>query len=481
MAIGLGSRIEGTAEDLLDSLPTASNTPSLVIADEYAYVATEGFAVTAAQARGLGFSVTFAGQDYAGIKRGSETEAEQIVANTNSKIFMKTEDCQQTWELAKSLAGEADVMQTSGYGIQDNTVLREYGDKREASITKRARIDLMDLRSQVEGEYHIFFNDNLVRAQTFHADPPIKGRKSSRLKVNTFLEIERADPKKLASRYGYIRQFRLKLQREIQESIKNKTVVEQSNTTPSPTIAKMREVLDSPSATRMGGIEVMIGALMRALGTKSAEAGSSASPQTETVKATPAAIDEGESTDFPAAPSPQQAAKTENPSAAAVSRTTGVKTSTNPAGSEPIMEGMVFSSTSRFGAAGSLLNQIGPAVIPEDDDEDEAYGLSQDLEDEDDPAGHSVLAQAAARTSTKEEYKQESADEILRRDLAAADRLLGLSDDKAQAGSKRVVCAIAKSIEYPEEPIPKVTVEIADDLKYSISRLLKNSGGRISN
>jgi len=57
MALGLGNKIEGDKLDVLESLPTASNVPAMIIVDEYAEVATEGFAVTATQGRGLGFSV----------------------------------------------------------------------------------------------------------------------------------------------------------------------------------------------------------------------------------------------------------------------------------------------------------------------------------------------------------------------------------------------------------------------------------------
>ena len=36
---------------------------------------------------------------------------------------------------------------------------------------KRARIDLLDLKEQREGEAHIFFKSKIVRARMFYANP----------------------------------------------------------------------------------------------------------------------------------------------------------------------------------------------------------------------------------------------------------------------------------------------------------------------
>lgn len=208
MAMGLGNLFEGDYENMIEALPSASSVPNLVIADEYGYVATEGFAVTAAQARGLGFSVTFAGQDFAGFKRGSETEAESIVANTKVKIVMSLEDAASTWDIVKVIGAESSVVNTAGFTSEKGSVLGGYADQQNASVERRARVDLLDLRDQIEGEFHVFHKAAIVRGQMFHADPPIKG---VRMTLSRMLEIDRPDVRSLSAKYGPIHDLSDKL------------------------------------------------------------------------------------------------------------------------------------------------------------------------------------------------------------------------------------------------------------------------------
>jgi intracellular multiplication protein IcmO len=63
MAAGLGDSVEGTYKEVITRKPTNAATPYMCILDEYGYYAVKGFAVVPAQARSLGFSVIFAGQD----------------------------------------------------------------------------------------------------------------------------------------------------------------------------------------------------------------------------------------------------------------------------------------------------------------------------------------------------------------------------------------------------------------------------------
>ncbi|MBV9575829.1 MAG: phosphoesterase, partial [Gammaproteobacteria bacterium] len=63
MAAGLGDSVEGSYREVITRKPTNAATPYMCILDEYGYYAVKGFAVVPAQARSLGFSVIFAGQD----------------------------------------------------------------------------------------------------------------------------------------------------------------------------------------------------------------------------------------------------------------------------------------------------------------------------------------------------------------------------------------------------------------------------------
>lgn len=172
MSSGLGSDVEGTYRDLIQRKPTNAKTPFFCILDEYGYYAVPGFAVVPAQARSLGFSTIFAGQDLPAFQKASKEEAASIGANTNIKIAMKLEDPVDTWDFFSKTAGEAYVTKVDAFQTNANSVTNHYLDTRSASAEKRARIDLLDLKEQREGEAHIFFKSNIVRAKMFYANPP---------------------------------------------------------------------------------------------------------------------------------------------------------------------------------------------------------------------------------------------------------------------------------------------------------------------
>lgn len=189
MAAGLGEEVEGEYHDLIMRKPTNAPTPYLCILDEYGYYAVQGFAVVPAQARSLGFSVVFAGQDLPAFQKASKEEAASIGANTNIKICMKLEDPMETWEFFSKTAGEAYVTHVSGFQSDSRGVMNNYMDNKGAQLEKRARIDLMDLKDQREGEGHIFFKSNIVRAKLFYANPPA----AKVMRLNQFLKVETPD------------------------------------------------------------------------------------------------------------------------------------------------------------------------------------------------------------------------------------------------------------------------------------------------
>lgn len=170
LAPALGDKLEGTKREVIDQKPTTSSVPFVMILDEYGYYSVKGFAVVAAQARSLGVSVIFAGQDYPSFKKGSEEEAKSTVANTNIKICMKLEDPTETYEIMEKRAGEADTSVTSGSEMKENG-LGGYSDQKSTRIEKKKRINLRDLVKQKPGEAHIMFGDELCRARVFYADP----------------------------------------------------------------------------------------------------------------------------------------------------------------------------------------------------------------------------------------------------------------------------------------------------------------------
>lgn len=186
MAAGLGEEVEGDYRDVIERKPTNSPTPYICILDEYGYYAVQGFAVVPAQARSLGFSAIFAGQDLPAFQKASKEEAASIGANTNIKICMKLEDPTETWDFFTKTAGEAYVTKVDSFQTKETSIANSYMDTKSSSFERRARIDLLDLKEQTEGEAHIFFRSKIVRARMFYANPkPVK-----QLKLNQFLKVE---------------------------------------------------------------------------------------------------------------------------------------------------------------------------------------------------------------------------------------------------------------------------------------------------
>ncbi|HXH55180.1 MAG TPA: TraM recognition domain-containing protein, partial [Gammaproteobacteria bacterium] len=186
MAAGLGDEVEGDYRDVVLRKPTTASSPFLTIMDEYGYYAVEGFAVVPAQARSLGFAAIFAGQDLPAFQKASKEEAASIGANCNIKICMKLEDPQETWEFFNKVAGESYTTSVSGFQMDSGSLTMNYMDTRSASVDKRQRIDLLDLKDQRPGEFHVFFKSKIIRAEAFYAAPkPVK-----KMRLNQFLKVE---------------------------------------------------------------------------------------------------------------------------------------------------------------------------------------------------------------------------------------------------------------------------------------------------
>lgn len=197
LAPALGSQLEGSKAEVIDSKPTKSKVPYLIILDEYGYYSVEGFAVVAAQARSLGVGVVFAGQDIPSFKKGSAEECESTIANTNVKICMKCEDPKETAELFINRASDAQVTEMSGHSAEKTG---SYSDTLSTRIDRRKRISVRDLVNQAPGEAHIIWKDQLSRARFFYADP----EETKFARLNQFLMIDKGSEstiKRLNSTY----------------------------------------------------------------------------------------------------------------------------------------------------------------------------------------------------------------------------------------------------------------------------------------
>lgn len=185
-AVGLGAQIEGDAADVLEALPTdtVGIGPYLCIVDEYAAIVTPGFEVVLTQGRGLGIAAIVASQDYAGILEADKKGAQQMVANTSLKVFMKLQDAEKTWALIRDQAGQSTVVRTSGFAVRDQGT--EYRDSQQTTVEKEDRVVLRDLQEQIEGEAHFVFSGQIVRGDMFYANPSLK---KAQLRVPQLLQL----------------------------------------------------------------------------------------------------------------------------------------------------------------------------------------------------------------------------------------------------------------------------------------------------
>lgn len=254
MASGLGDKVEGDYRDVILTKPTNSPSPYVCIMDEYGYYAVKGFAVVPAQARSLGFSAVFAGQDLPAFQKASKEEAASIGANCNIKICMKLEDPMETWEYFNKTAGETYVTNVSGFQMDSGSFSLNYMDTRNASIDRKQRIDLLDLKDQREGEAHIFFQSKIVRAEMFFANPkPVKS-----LRINHLLKVELPSTQGLIAFEKRVKLFKLSLR---DAKLKELTVF------PNSDIDTLKESLLDPSITNPldRGINGMIAILEKEL------------------------------------------------------------------------------------------------------------------------------------------------------------------------------------------------------------------------
>lgn len=185
MAGALGAELEGLTEYTLDSKPTNGRTYQAVF-DEYGYYSVEGAAVMPAQARGIGFSLIFAGQDYQAFKKGNADEAASIRSNCAIKLCMTLEDPTETADIFIKGAGQDYSTVETGYDREAGMFGAKYINKRDVSIQKVNKIDELDLKGQLAGEYHLINMDKLIRARSFYADPP----KPKELRVNSFIRVK---------------------------------------------------------------------------------------------------------------------------------------------------------------------------------------------------------------------------------------------------------------------------------------------------
>jgi len=189
MSTTLGAAVEGDWGDVIETKPTNSPTPFLAILDEVGYYTVDGMAVMAAQARSLGFSLVFAAQDLAAMKKRSAQEADSIIANTNLKAFMKLEDEGETKELFIKLGGKVVVSQSGGMSRDITQMVSGFYDTQSTSYQVLDLEAFMSAREQLSGQAYIATGGKMLRTNMFFANP----KSAKRLRYNRFIQVRSPD------------------------------------------------------------------------------------------------------------------------------------------------------------------------------------------------------------------------------------------------------------------------------------------------
>ena len=168
MGATLGNTVEGESSTVIDNKPTNSATPFISIFDEVGYYTAQGMAVMAAQARSLGFSLVFAGQDLPSMEKRVKEEARSITANCNIKLFGKLEDPTQTKDFFEKTVGTSLVTEVSGFqrGQQGGA---GFMDSQQASVQSRARASYDGLKGFTEGRAVCAFGKSVVEMQVYNS------------------------------------------------------------------------------------------------------------------------------------------------------------------------------------------------------------------------------------------------------------------------------------------------------------------------
>lgn len=167
---GLGDKLEGKTKEVTGSLPSAANTPGIIVVDEYAAIMMPGFEIILTQARSLGFMAIIASQDYGGMEGKDAKSCKQIIENTKFKAFMTMASAKETWDLAKSLFGDISVEEVDLKNPEDRGTIRNI-----------SKVQPYDLMSQIEGEFHGFYKGDLIRGATPYMIPKIGDNYTFRL------------------------------------------------------------------------------------------------------------------------------------------------------------------------------------------------------------------------------------------------------------------------------------------------------------
>lgn len=187
MGKNLGADIEGNRRELLESKATQAPYPFLVALDELAYYFSDGIAVMFAQARSLGMCMIAAAQDLEKLTEGNRAaEAGAMLANQVSKLFMRIDDANKTYEFMNKILGKVSVAVRRTFEIAGVG----YKRSKEIDVTEVERVPLKELQSKGPGEGVFNAAGKTVRALSLYVGDDLKAHRNDEFFVLRFLQVE---------------------------------------------------------------------------------------------------------------------------------------------------------------------------------------------------------------------------------------------------------------------------------------------------
>ena len=185
MGSTLGAELEGEQSAIIDNNPTTSASPFITVFDEVGYYTSPGMGVMAAQARSLGFSLIFAGQDMPALQKRVKEEALSITGNCNLKIFGKLEDPTETKDFFEKTVSSAMVSEVSGFSSSQGISGKTYTEGDNISFQARKEAGYDDLKKQGQGQVHLLWAEKVVAANMFYSNP----KRVNVVRVQRFLGV----------------------------------------------------------------------------------------------------------------------------------------------------------------------------------------------------------------------------------------------------------------------------------------------------
>lgn len=178
MARNLGTELEGTQEELLDSKATTADYPYPVALDELGYYFADGIAVMFAQARSLGFMMIALAQDLEKLTEGARSsEAGAMMGNQVTKWIMRIDDAKKTWEFVNSVLGKVHVAVRRSFQRAGSN-WEESGD---ASVEMTDRVSLRKLQGLQAGQGILNMQGQSVEIRNMYLGDTLKGNKVYRI------------------------------------------------------------------------------------------------------------------------------------------------------------------------------------------------------------------------------------------------------------------------------------------------------------